>query len=149
MTESEAIVVRLEGGDAWVEVKGSANCGSCERVGGCGAGETRAQLQRVPNSAGARVGDSVVLRVPSGAILKAALWSYLLPLALALVGAASGLTLGGDALSVLGTLGGLAIGWLVLRRANGRLLASAEPLLTMGIKSSRIHAVQLHRDYTS
>lgn len=145
MTETEALVVGVEGDHALLEVTGAAGCGSCEKAAGCGLGDKRApRRQRVRNDAGARVGDTVVLGVPEGAVLKAALRAYIFPLALSLVGVSSGLTLGGDALAAVGGLAGLGAGWLVMRK-TGRA-ASGEPLLTMRVKHA---VVQLHRNQPS
>lgn len=145
MTESEGIVARVDGEHVWLDVSGATGCGGCEKGGGCGlGGDSRGRrLRRVRNTAGARIGDTVVLSVPDGAVLKAALWSYLAPLALAITGAASGLTFfGGDGAAVAGAVAGLAAGGLVLKLAGNRLARGREPLLAMRVKPA---VVQLHR----
>lgn len=136
MTESDAVVVRIEGDYAWVDIR--SNCSSCSSAG-CGLGSSRRMAsQRVRNDIGARVGDPVTLAVPEGAVLRAALFCYLLPVALALAGGASGMAMAGEAGSVVGALLGLAGGWSALRVFDRR-----EPELRMTIKNA---VVQLQRN---
>lgn len=136
MTESDAVVVRLEGDYAWVDVQ--ASCSSCSATGcGLGSGKGRA-LQRVRNETGVRVGDQVTLAISDGAVLRAALYCYLLPVALVLAGATSGMALANNFGAIGGAILGLAGGWLSLRVAGRR-----EPELRMTLKSA---VVQLHRN---
>jgi sigma-E factor negative regulatory protein RseC len=142
MIESEAVVIGVEGNYALLEITGAAGCGSCEKAAGCGLGDgSSRRRQRVRNAVGVRVGDTVILGAPEGAVLKAALRAYILPLGLALIGVASGLTLAGDRVAVLGGLAGLAAGWFALRGAG-----SGEPLVNMRIKPA---VIQLHRKQPS
>jgi sigma-E factor negative regulatory protein RseC len=143
MTESEAIVTRVDGQHVWLDVARASSCGSCERAGSCGTDSRReTQRRRVPNTVGARVGDTVVLGVPDGAVLKAVLWSYLVPLVLTIVGAASGLALGGEGGAVIGAVAGLAAGGFILGFAGRRLERARQPLLVMRLKPA---IVQLQR----
>ena len=75
---------------------------------------------QVANSIGARVGDHVQLTVAGGALWRASLMSYVLPLLLAIAGAAGGQSLAGDAGAILGTLAGLGGGLALLRRNEMR-----------------------------
>lgn len=136
MNESEAVVVRVEGGHALVEVCDGAACGQCSSRHACMSLEAPAgpRLHRLPNGIGARVGDTVVLVVPEGALLKAALLSYLWPALLTIAGAATGATMGGDGASVAGAGLGLMAGLVSLRMAGSRLARKREPLLTMRLK---------------
>jgi sigma-E factor negative regulatory protein RseC len=136
VTESEAIVTRLEGDYAWVDVAGA--CDSCGASGGCGLSDGRGKpQQRLRNDIGAQVGEQVVLSVPDGAVLRAALYCYLLPLVMVFGLAASGMAIANEPGAVLGTLLGLALGWLVMRSAGNR-----EPLPSMRLKHAVVH---LHR----
>lgn len=145
MTESEAIVTRLDGEHLWLDASGG--CSSCESSGGCGLSDGHGKRpQRVRNTVGARVGDSVILSVPDGAVLKATLWSYLMPLGLTIAGAASGQAFGGEAGAVAGALGGLTVGWGALRIVSTRLMSGREPLVTMRLKEVVVH---LHRNQLS
>jgi sigma-E factor negative regulatory protein RseC len=119
------IVTRLEGEFAWVEVVSGGSCGSCKSQGGCGSGllglTASPRQYRLPNDVGARPGDTVTITMPDGGVVKAALLSYLLPLALGIAGAAAGMRLGGaDAHALIGLGLGVGAGLLVLRRASLR-----------------------------
>lgn len=141
MNESEAVVIRVEGGHALVEMCDGAACGHCASRHACMSLEAPAgpRLHRLPNGIGARVGDTVVLAVPEGALLKAALLSYLWPALLTIAGAATGATMGGmggDGTSVAGAGLGLMAGLASLRVAGSRLAGKREPLLRMRLKCS-------------
>lgn len=121
MSTIEAVVSGLENGMAVVDVARTSGCGRCHEEGGCGGvmGGTSAcatRQYRVPNTIQARVGDVVMLCVPEGVVLKAALTSYgvcaLLTIGGAALATASG---GGDGLAVVGALAGLSLGLLLLR----------------------------------
>lgn len=136
MTESEAIVTRLEGGYAWLEILDRpSGCGKCESAGSCGGSGS---FQRVPNAVGARVGDHVLVGVADGAILTAAVVSYAVPLATTLGGAIAGGGLGGEVVAVAGAVLGLLIGWLSLRFLDRRMATRREPLLALRIKPAVI-----------
>ncbi|OPZ05325.1 MAG: Positive regulator of sigma(E), RseC/MucC [Alphaproteobacteria bacterium ADurb.BinA305] len=73
----------------------------------------------IPADARFAAGDAVVIRIPDGAPLRAALVSYGLGTLLLLVGAAFGSLLGGvqhgDAWGLAGGVAGLALAWVVNR----------------------------------
>jgi sigma-E factor negative regulatory protein RseC len=146
VSDSEAVVARLEGEHAWLEVCKPSVCGSCASAEACGGRPDKKRLQRVRNTIGANVGDAVIVTVADGAVLKAALWSYLMPLLLALVGAAVGTALAGDVAALVGTVSGLTIGLALLRVVGAQLASRREPLLAIRIKSA---VVQLHRNEES
>lgn len=136
MNESEAVVRRLDGDYAWLDLR--AGCDTCGEAGGCGLSDGRGKsLQRLRNDVGARVGDIVVLSVPDGIVLRAVVYCYLLPLALVIGLAASGMAFAQETGAILGAILGLASGWIALRRSGTRL---AQP--TMRLKTG---IVQLHR----
>lgn len=117
-------------GLAEVQVERQASCGSCSAQTGCGVSLLDRLLGRRPqrllvvNGIGVRVGETVVIGVPEGALLKAALAAYLGPLVGLFAGAllvegwfgaaAQGLTLIGAAL-------GFVLALLGLRRYSRRL----------------------------
>jgi len=68
------------------------------------------------NTLNLRVGDQVSMAVAEGMIFRAVLASYGIPLVLAMGGALAGQWLAGDGIAALGTLIGLTIGFLLLRR---------------------------------
>ncbi len=116
MTECEGRVVGIDGEYAVVDLPAGEGCGSCSRAGGCTTGAGPGRRQRIRNTVGARVGDAVIIVVPDGAVLKAALRAYIWPLLLALAGVALGLAAGDEAVGVVLGLAGLGAGWLMLRR---------------------------------
>lgn len=138
--DQEAIVARVEGDHAYVEVGGGGGCGRCHETGGCQSGilgqlfSSKPRQFRVANRIGAVPGEHVVVRVAEGAALRAALLTYILPVLFLLLGAVAGTALGeasnSDASAALGALAGLACGvlsGLTLRRV--RIGKVAEPIL--------------------
>lgn len=138
MTETPALVVRVDEPFAYVEIGPRlAGCGRCHEAGGCGAGSTGSggkRIYRLPNDIGVRAGDEVMLVVPDGALLKASLLAYLLPVISLIVAAAIGAALSERA-AVIGVCTGLAIGLALVRYGQSRMLSAREPLLRMRIKS--------------
>lgn len=142
MTECEGRVVGLDGDHAIVDIPAAEGCGSCSRAGGCTTGAGSGRRQRIRNTVGARVGDAVIIVVPDGAVLKAALRAYISPLLLALAGVALGLAIGDEAAGALLGLAGLGAGWLMLRR-SASLRGSEELAPLMRLKTSFI---DFHRE---
>jgi len=121
MSQCEAKVVEVSGSDVWVEVPGRAPaCGSCKSPDECQTGllglSAGTRRYRVANHLGVRVGDRVSLSVADGTVWRVSLASYVLPLLFAMVGAAIGQSVAGDAWAVAGMLAGLACGWALLHR---------------------------------
>lgn len=121
--DQEAVVTRIEGKHAYVEVSGAGQgCGRCHESDGCQSGiltrlfrqETREY--RIRNTIGARPGERVIVSVAAGTTLRAALLAYLVPVTLLLCGAFAGTALSGaadaDSGALLGALSGLALGWV-------------------------------------
>ncbi len=135
MMDQEAIVARVEGDQAYVEVGEGAGCGRCHEAGGCQSGVLGQLFRfgprhyRIANSIGAVPGDHVIVQVASGSTLRAAMLIYVLPMVCLLLGAVAGTAVGGDgdndAAAAMGALLGLAVGILsgiVVRRcAIGRV----------------------------
>lgn len=120
-TETEAVVAEVRDGIAVVRVtQAPSSCGRCGEAGGCGKATTGASRQyELPNAVGAKAGDRVVLSVPGGAVLRAAMLAYLLPAVLAIAGAAAATALVGDGVPALaGALCGLLAGALAMRRTG-------------------------------
>lgn len=121
MSQCEARVVAAAGSEVWVEVAGRApTCGNCKTADACQTGllglTTGPRRYRLENRIGAQVGDQVQLTVAEGTLWRASLWSYGVPLLLAIAGAIIGQSMSGDAAAVMGTVVGLACGMGVLRR---------------------------------
>jgi len=121
MSQCDAVVVEVSDSVVWVEVPGRAPaCGSCKSTDVCqdsllgiSAGPRRYRLE---NLIGARVGDHVQLTVADGTLWSASLASYVLPVLLAIGGAAIGQSMAGDSWAVAGTVIGLGCGLALLRR---------------------------------
>jgi sigma-E factor negative regulatory protein RseC len=123
MIEETGVVVGVTGDLAEVETKRQGACGSCSASGSCGTSllarylGRRPLLLRATNGVGAVPGDTVVVGVPEGGLLRASLAAYLVPLLGLMGGGLAGdglLPGGGEAASALGGLAGLALGlaWL-------------------------------------
>ncbi|MDJ0834077.1 MAG: SoxR reducing system RseC family protein [Gammaproteobacteria bacterium] len=86
MIEELAIVKRIEGDRAVIEVMRQNACQSCELSGGCGTGSLGKLLgQRkvsftMRNEHGLKIGDRVVIGLPDRSYLTAGFIVYLLPL---------------------------------------------------------------------
>jgi sigma-E factor negative regulatory protein RseC len=137
VTQSDAVVTRLEGDYAWVDLQ--SGCATCGAAGGCGLSDGKGKpQQRLRNEVGAQVGDPVVVSVPDGAVLRAALYCYLLPLVTVFALAMGGTAVANETGAIFGALAGLVLGWLVVRMAGRR-----EPLPSMKLKHAVVH---LHRN---
>jgi sigma-E factor negative regulatory protein RseC len=119
--EAVARVTSVAGGRAWLACETNAACEACGSGRGCAirllAGSREALLD-VPDRADDRralqPGDSVVVRVPEGEILRAAMLAYLPPLAGLLAGAALPRALmvpPAEVVTVAAALVGAAGGW--------------------------------------
>lgn len=132
MIEETAYVVAVEGQSAWVETERRSSCGSCEAKG-CGTGAlskvlgTKVQRMKVQNPIDSQVGDTVILGIEEGVLIKGSLMVYIMPLMLMLAGGLLGQSLAPqwemapEGPSLLFGLLGLALGFLWLRRYNRRV----------------------------
>ncbi|QDX80414.1 hypothetical protein B9N43_03530 [Denitratisoma sp. DHT3] len=140
MSMVEAVVSGLDADMAIVDVARMQGCGRCHEAGGCGGvmGGTSAcavRQYRVPNSIRARVGDQVLLSVPEGILLKAALASYGLCALLTLGGAWLATATGaGDGGAAVGALAGLGLGLMLLRRGRRRWEQAGDGQLSIRFK---------------
>lgn len=125
MLEQNAIVLKTEGGKAWVEARESGSCGSCGS-GGCSTRRLadlfgrRERAFPVENSLGAGSGEQVVIGIPAGALWRSAFRLYGLPLLLVVAGAFAGQHFGSDLAAVLAALGGLTCAILLQRMGPGK-----------------------------
>lgn len=121
---ANARVLRVDGDRAWLELADVAGgCGRCDEPGGCRSlqlsqafGE-RGKVFALPVDFPVSAGDRVVISIPDGAPLGAALASYGLATLLLIVGAAIGSLLGSgaraDLFALAGGVGGLVISWMI------------------------------------
>ncbi|MBI4987086.1 MAG: SoxR reducing system RseC family protein [Rhodocyclales bacterium] len=136
MNQSEARVIRLEDDCAIVEVQEAPSaCGNCGKNGQCGSAIPELRHYSVCNTVSARPGDRVIVSVPEGIVLKAAVLSYLMPLLFLFAGAGLAAASFGDGLpAVAGAALGLAAGLFVLRLIDGRILCGKEPRLALKLQ---------------
>lgn len=94
MMETQARVLAVEPGAALVEPAQPLGCSACgSNAGGCGADRIgqiftlRSKRYRVLDPRGSRVGETVVIGVADGAVLRGSGAVYLLPLLLVFLGA--------------------------------------------------------------
>ena len=136
MTLISARIERIDGNTVWVQIEAPASCGACAGRG-CGSSvyariwHQTPPSYRLENRIGAQVGDAVVIGLPAGALWRAALWAYALPLLLAVLGAGL-LTRWGDAAALAGALIGLLLGALAMRFLGGRGVGQSPVLLRFG-----------------
>lgn len=148
MNEMEGVVERLDGDFVLIRAAGPGPaCGACAQKEACGSagvgnmldgslGKGRKPLiLRLPNTIGARPGDSVVIRAADGMVLKAAWRAYGMPLALGLLGALLAGMSGNDRTALAGLLAGLAVGFLLMR-IKGLEAGRPEPILSIRFKQS-------------
>jgi sigma-E factor negative regulatory protein RseC len=106
-------IVAKEGEQVRVCVKRHASCASC---GACGMGNKEDLTLLVVNTVGARVGDQVLLEMPTAKLYQAALLVYTLPLGMLLIGFWAGQTLGRwlGLTAHRGEIGGIVTGFAFL-----------------------------------
>ncbi|HRP23347.1 SoxR reducing system RseC family protein [Thauera sp.] len=124
--QARAQVLRVEGGQVWLKVADvGGGCGRCDEPGGCRSlqltqafGAPRGEFV-LPLSVPVQVGDRVLISIPDGAPLSAALASYGLATVLLVLGAAIGNGFAGsgegDLFAVVGAGAGLAVAWMLNR----------------------------------
>jgi sigma-E factor negative regulatory protein RseC len=133
MLEMRAIIIKVQGEEALVQPVGNGGCGHCDSEGGCGSGtlsklfcSSKPRHFTVRNQVRAKAGDEVQVSLPDGSLLRGAVKMYLLPLALLMVGGASGVSLAGDVASrdlyaAVGAVGGLLLGFVLARYSSFRV----------------------------
>ena len=136
------VVSELAGDCAIVQIAVTTGCGRCHEPGGCGGGlltgdHACKRSYRVPNPTGAQPGDQVLVSIPEGKIVRAALWIYGLPMLLG-IGAAgiAAMLWQRDELTILACVSGFVLGFVLLRRGAPTLEGEA-PLSLQRLDSSR------------
>lgn len=124
--QARAQVLRVEGGQVWLKVADvGGGCGRCDEPGGCRSlqitqafGAPKGEFV-LPLSVPVQVGDRVLITIPDGAPLSAALASYGLATVLLVLGAAIGNGFAGsgegDLFALFGAGAGLAVAWVLNR----------------------------------
>lgn len=120
MIETRVRVIRTSGATSFVEATEQNGCGACGHQDGCAVSGLGRYFSRkrqpIALACGeARPGQELTVAVAEADLLKVGLWAYLMPVALAVAGAAL-LAGRGDAASAGGAVLGLAAGLLIARR---------------------------------
>jgi sigma-E factor negative regulatory protein RseC len=115
-------VLRVDGDLAWVECERGAPCAMCPGRGACesaalSGAASRHRLRARCDMHRPAPGSEVVVGIPAGALLRAALIAYAVPLASLLAGAGLG-SMAGTAASAAGAALGLAAGVVLAGRAG-------------------------------
>lgn len=135
MIESQARVVAVEPGYAWVEASRRSGCESCHASKSCGTATlgrlfgNRSSRVRAIDDVGVRPGDCVVVGLEEETLMRASIAVYLAPLAGLVVGAfaAHWLLPGlGEPVVILAGVGGLVSGFLWLRRHAAGIAADPD-----------------------
>lgn len=130
MIEQAGRVVRAGTGYAWIEIERHSACGACQASASCGtatlakAWGARTLRACAQSSLDLQPGDTVIVGLADGALLRGALLAYLAPLALLLAGALLGKTAfagaGEEPVILCGALG-FGLGLLMVRMLSRRL----------------------------
>lgn len=132
--EGIARVVRVEGAVAWLEPEQTKACGGCASASACLATDPGKLADRLAtrrfalaNTDGLHVGERIMVGVNDGALLRAALTAYALPLAAMLTagGLAEG-AFGNDLVSMAAMVAGLGFGLVAAHLAARRLAARGD-----------------------
>ena len=121
MITEEGIVVRKDSGNTvWVEAVRHSACEGCASKGACQAGSENKMEARAVNSAGADIGDKVVMEVSQSSMVKVSLLLYLVPVVFLIFGAFAGerlsvgMTMDPQAVSALCGFGALFIAVVIV-----------------------------------
>ncbi|MFH2064774.1 MAG: SoxR reducing system RseC family protein [Pseudomonadota bacterium] len=91
MATEDGIVIRLETKTAWVKTKKSSACESCASRKSCNVMGGGDEMEvEVINSAGAAIGDQVVISFETASLLKATFLLYVFPILCMFAGAVIG-----------------------------------------------------------
>ncbi|MGB7386027.1 MAG: SoxR reducing system RseC family protein [Pseudomonas neustonica] len=123
MIEERGRVLSTEPGAVWVATIRSSTCGSCQAKAGCG----QALLQKLGSASSQgfvraltdrewQVGDEVMIGVPEDALVKSAIWVYLVPLVCLFAAALLAQALSwSEPQMILSSAVGLAFGFVLVR----------------------------------
>ncbi len=140
MIEARAVVCRVADGAAWVRPLSAEHCARCQEGRGCGGGminrlvsSRRPEVEVSLRRCHPQVGETVVIGVEEGALVRAALAAYAVPLAgLVMAGSFAHLLLEAHELLVaafglLGMVGGFVVTRIISDRTAA--LPDARPVV--------------------
>jgi sigma-E factor negative regulatory protein RseC len=130
MIEEQAVVIRVDGERAHLEIERSHPCGLCGATRGCGVSLWGRLFSRqrsgisTTNDLHAQVGEHVIIGVQEGALLASSVTAYVAPLLLICAGALLGASLASsraasDLFAVVGAVAGLLLGLAWVRFYTG------------------------------
>jgi sigma-E factor negative regulatory protein RseC len=134
MATEKGIVTRVESATAWVKTSRTGACEGCASRHSCHikSGDGDEMEVEALNDVGARVGDRIVLRVSSGALLKVAFMLYIFPVLLLMSGALLGQKLGPalrydpSSFSLLLGVFGFVAAFVIVRLRSSRMARKSE-----------------------
>lgn len=142
MIEEQAVVVRVDGSRAHLEIERNAPCGLCGATRGCGVSlwgrlfGHHSRLFAVENDLGVAEGERVIVGVDEGVLLSGSLSVYLVPLVLVCAGGLLGASMAAsrsasDLYAVAGSLAGLLLGlaWVKFHTAGGAGVRRYQPAM--------------------
>jgi sigma-E factor negative regulatory protein RseC len=95
MGKEEGTIVRVEGPKAWVVVRRSSACNHCGSKESCVSLEGGKSMEsEVLNPLSGQVGDRVILKIPTGSVLKLSFLVYVFPILAFILGAVYGVKFG-------------------------------------------------------
>jgi len=122
MIETQARVVSIASGKAWVEASSQQGCAACQSQSSCSVSGLGKYFSRnkppmtMTCDLAVQPGDSLVLSLAESDLLRAGLLAYLLPTVLSVLGAiAASLSGLGDAAAAAAMLTGFAAGMAIAR----------------------------------
>ena len=124
MVTEEGVVERIQSTSAFVKLRKSSACSSCESHGACHIISDKEMLIEVPNTLDAGVGDRVEISVPTRSLLKLSLLVYFFPIIMFVAGAVLGGQWGEAShkdpslMSIAGGIIAMAGSFLVLKRLD-------------------------------
>ncbi|MFI3218294.1 MAG: SoxR reducing system RseC family protein [Methylococcales bacterium] len=126
MLEESAIVVKIDNGQVWVVGTQNNACAGCAQKAGCSSNALDSVLKKKPilvdSELALKMGDTVVVVIEEGELLRAAFFMYLLPVCALFIGAGitdsvvSAATPYADLWIAGGALTGLALAFLVMQK---------------------------------
>jgi sigma-E factor negative regulatory protein RseC len=93
MNTEEGVVIRTDEKNAWIKTVKTGACASCSSRGACQTmGGGREMEVEAMNTAGAQIGDRVVIGFETGPLLKISFLIYIFPILALIIGAVIGQT---------------------------------------------------------
>ena len=91
MNTEEGVVIRIDAKNAWIKTVKTSACESCSSRGACNTlGGGKEMEVEAMNTAGAQIGDRVVIGFETGPLLKISFLIYIFPILALIIGAVIG-----------------------------------------------------------